>query len=400
MALNTNPFIEGIDPSSTFGGYASVLLQLIRQAKPSSTYGMILFDSAQPDVSGANAWRKQCIWINTLVASAPTVNVYQEVPGSGWVNIQQAIPAGTIITSMISNAAVTLAKLSTAGGSANQLIRVNASGNAFEFVSISNLIASGTVNVSALNSTGIPAGQFRVPAVIGPGVATWYSPQNIIDNLTEGAIAGDYIAPAPNPDNAKKKYLTSALGDTFAAWRFIEPNRDIAANSINGDRLTDLTVPITKLVNAPSGNRVLMSYGGSVDWRLPLTIQGAVTQFVTAVADLQTIPALTQGTTITLNHTLGVVPLMFRVTLYCHANSGGYVPGDEIDLTTTSQTGLSSDAQTPFMFYINGSTSIVVRKNLGSDIAILHKTTNSYHTIGSAQLADWRIRLYAMSVAI
>jgi hypothetical protein len=398
MALNTNPFVEGIDPSSTFGGYASVLLQLIRQAQPSSTYGMILFDTTAPDVSGANAWRKRCLWLDLTVPSAPTVNVYKESPG-GWVNVQQVIPNGTIVTAMISNAAVTLAKLSSAGGSANQLIRVNAAGNAFEFVSISNLIANGTVNVGALNSTGLPAGQFKIPGVYGAGVPTWYSSQDVIDNLAEGAIAGDYIAPAANPDNAKKKYLTSALGDTFAAWRFIEPNRDIAANSINGDRLTDLSVPITKLVNAPSGNRVLMSYGGSVDWRLPLTVQGAVTQFVTAVADLQTIPALTQGTTITMNHTLGVVPLMFRVTLYCHATNGGYDPGDEIDLTTTSQSGLASDAQAPFMFYVNGSTSIVVRKNLGSDISILHKTTNAYHTIGSAQLANWRIRLYAMAVA-
>lgn len=398
MALNTNPFVEGIDPSSTFGGYASVLLQLIRQAQPSSTYGMILFDTTAPDVSGANAWRKRCLWLDLTVPSAPTVNVYKESPG-GWVNVQQVIPNGTIVTAMISNAAVTLAKLSSAGGSANQLIRVNAAGNAFEFVSISNLIANGTVNVGALNSTGLPAGQFKIPGVYGAGVPTWYSSQDVIDNLAEGAIAGDYIAPAANPDNAKKKYLTSALGDTFAAWRFIEPNRDIAANSINGDRLTDLSVPITKLVNAPSGNRVLMSYGGSVDWRLPLTVQGAVTQFVTAVADLQTIPALTQGTTITLNHTLSVVPLMFRVTLYCHSTNGGYDPGDEIDLTTTSQANLAADAQPPFMFYVNGSTSIVVRKNLSSDIAIIHKTTNAYHTIGSAQLTNWRIRLYAMAVA-
>lgn len=397
MALNTNPFVEGIDPSSTFGGYASVLLQLIRQAQPSSTYGMILFDTTAPDVSGANAWRKRCLWLDLTVPSAPTVNVYKESPG-GWVNVQQVIPNGTIVTAMISNAAVTLAKLSSAGGSANQLIRVNAAGNAFEFVSISNLIANGTVNVGALNSTGLPAGQFKIPGVYGAGVPTWYSSQDVIDNLAEGAIAGDYIAPAANPDNAKKKYLTSALGDTFAAWRFIEPNRDIAANSINGDRLTDLSVPITKLVNAPSGNRVLMSYGGSVDWRLPLTVQGAVTQFVTAVADLQTIPALTQGTTITMNHTLGVVPLMFRVTLYCHSASGGYVPGDEIDLTTTRQSTVT-DPQTPFMFYINGSTSIVVRKNKTGDIDILHKTNNTFHTIGSAQLADWRIRLYAMAVA-
>lgn len=402
MPLNSNPFIEGTDPTATFGGYASVLLQLIRQAKPSSTYGMILFDTVAPDVSGSNAWRKTCLWLNLATPASPTLNVYREGGSPGWININNVIGNGAISTAMISDSAVTLAKLSTLGGTPNQLIRVNASGNAFEFVSISNLIVNGTVNVTALSSTGIPAGQFRVPGVYGPGVVTWYSPQAVIDNLTEGAIPTDYLSPAPNPDNAKRKYLTSALGDTFATWRFIEPNRDIAANSINGDRLTDLTVPITKLVNAPSGNRVLMSYGGSVDWRLPLTVQGAVTQFVTAVADIASLTSaiFTQGATATLTHTLGVVPLMYRVTLYCKTSDGGYAQGDEIEAANVDVAGLSGDGMATFMFYINGSSSVIVRKMLGTtSIQIIEKSTTNRHTINSGNIDRWGFRLYAMSVA-
>lgn len=109
MALNTNPFVEGIDPTSTFGGYASVLLQLIREAQPSSTYGMILFDTATPDVTGANAWRKRCLWLDFTDPAIPTVNVYRESSG-GWINVQRIIPSNAITTAMIQNAAVTLAK--------------------------------------------------------------------------------------------------------------------------------------------------------------------------------------------------------------------------------------------------------------------------------------------------
>ena len=90
MALNSNPFVEGIDPTSTFGGYASVLLQLIREAKPSSTYGMILFDTTAPDVTGANAWRKRSIWVSLLNPAQPTVNVYRE-SALGWVNVNDVI---------------------------------------------------------------------------------------------------------------------------------------------------------------------------------------------------------------------------------------------------------------------------------------------------------------------
>ena len=124
MALNTNPFVEGIDPTSTFGGYASVLLQLIRQAIPSSTYGMVLFDTTAPDVTGSNAWRKTCIWLNLVVPGTPTVNVYKEGGSPGWINVNNIIGNGAITTAMIANGAVTLPKLSVSGGAALQLIYV------------------------------------------------------------------------------------------------------------------------------------------------------------------------------------------------------------------------------------------------------------------------------------
>ena len=154
MALNTNPFVEGIDPTSTFGGYASVLLQLIRQAIPSSTYGMVLFDTTAPDVTGSNAWRKTCIWLNLTNPNTPTVNVYKEGTSPGWVNTNVIIADNSISTSMIKdynpatpNTGVTLSKLAPIGGAALQLIRVNATATAFEFVSLASLVTVGSIPV-------------------------------------------------------------------------------------------------------------------------------------------------------------------------------------------------------------------------------------------------------------
>jgi hypothetical protein len=161
MALNTNPFVEGIDPTSTFGGYASVLLQLIRQAIPSSTYGMILFDTTAPDVTGSNAWRKTCLWLSLANPAEPALYVYK-TSSPGWVNINDIISPNSITTAMIQNNAVTLAKLSVAGGAANQLIRVNAGVTGFEFVSLSSLVTAGSIPVGSLITTGIPGGQFRL----------------------------------------------------------------------------------------------------------------------------------------------------------------------------------------------------------------------------------------------
>jgi hypothetical protein len=161
MALNTNPFIEGIDPTSTFGGYASVLLQLVRQAIPSSTYGMVLFDLTAPDVTGSNAWRKTCVWLNLTLPDFPTVNVYKEGTSPGWVNTNVIIANGSISTAMIINGAVTLPKLSVSGGAALQLIRVNATNTAFEFVSLASLVTVGSIPVGSIITTGIPPGQLR-----------------------------------------------------------------------------------------------------------------------------------------------------------------------------------------------------------------------------------------------
>lgn len=390
MALNTNPFVEGIDPTSTFGGYASVLLQLIRQAQPSSTYGMILFDTTAPDVTGANAWRKRSIWVSLATPSLPTVNVYREGGSPGWVNVNDVISANTITTAMIQNLAVTLAKLSPAGGTANQLIRVNAGATAFEFVSLSSLVTTGSINVSSLITTGIPAGQFRLAGTYGPGVATWYNAQQVIDNLANASIGTDLIAPA-GAATARSQFLSTRSGDPFATWRYFDPSVDILAATVNGDRLINNTLPIAKIIPATS-NAVLVTTGGVVDWVPSSTLQGSVTQFVTDVTALGAIPTTAGGST-TLAHTLAAMPLTYRVSFYCETADGGYSPGDELEASNISLSG--GDYSNAFNFLIS-SASVIVRRNFANQIYIPEKSGTAQHAINNAR---WRFRLYAMKVA-
>lgn len=397
MALNSNPFVEGIDPTSTFGGYASVLLQLIREAKPSSTYGMILFDTTAPDVTGANAWRKRSIWINVAVPTQPTVNIYRELPAPpGWVNVNDVISPNTITTAMIQNAAVTLAKLSTAGGTANQLIRVNAGGTAFEFVSLASLVTTGSIPVGSLITTGIPAGQFRLAATYGPGVANWYTAQNVIDNIANGAIPTDLIGPAPAA-TTRSKFLTGRIGDTFATWRFLEPNVDILNDTLSGGKLQNGTVAPIKIESAGIPDGYLLSkVGGVPDWVAPTTVAGSVTQFVTPVGSVVAFPTV-QGGSATLTHTLGSIPLMFRVVFYCETADGGYSPGDEIDAATLNS-GVVGDWWNSFNFYVTSASVIVRRTYTASDIVIWNKGTTSDHYINGASIGRWKLRLYAMKV--
>jgi hypothetical protein len=392
MALNSNPFVEGIDPTSTFGGYASVLLQLIREAKPSSTYGMILFDTTAPDVTGANAWRKRSIWVSLLNPAQPTVNVYRE-SAPGWVNVNDVISPNTITTAMIQNAAVTLAKLSTAGGTANQLIRVNAGGTAFEFVSLSSLVTTGSIPVGSLITTGIPAGQFRLAATYGPGVANWYTAQNVIDNIANGAIPTDLIGPAPAA-TTRSKFLTGRISDTFATWRFLEPNVDILNDTLSGGKLQNGTVAPIKVESAGIPDGYLLSkVGGVPDWVAPTAV---TTAFVMDVATTLTRAIPPVGTPTTLAHTLGAMPIAYRVVIYCEIGDGNYVNGDEIDaLSCYCANGFTSDDQTTAFSILVTSTNVVVRRQFNANIYVADKTTGATHPITDAR---WRLRLYAMKV--
>ena len=387
MPLNTNPFVEGIDPTSTFGGYASVLLQLIRQAQPSSTYGMILFDTTAPDVTGANAWRKRCIWVNLVVPGTPTVNVYKEGGSPGWINVNNIIGNGTIVTAMIANLAVTIAKLSPAGGTANQLIRVNATATAFEFVSLSSLVTSGSISVGSLITTGIPAGQFRMAAVYGPGIATWYTAQNVIDNLANASIPTDLIGPA-GAATSRSQFLTTRTGDPFATWRYFNPAVDLLANSLGGDRIINSSIPLTKIIPAVA-DAVLVTTGGDVDWVPANTLTGSTIKYVSAKIAL---PAA--GNTITpLNHSLAGQPINGYGVLVCETAEFGYVANDEIPLNQVVTS--STNNEFPVFYYHATTTQIhCVRTSAAGLITARANNGNN------ASLSDgnWRIKFYAIYI--
>ena len=393
MALNTNPFVEGIDPTSTFGGYASVLLQLIRQAIPSSTYGMVLFDTTAPDVTGSNAWRKTCIWLNLVVPGTPTVNVYKEGGSPGWINVNNIIGNGAITTAMIANGAVTLPKLSVSGGAALQLIRVNATNTAFEFVNVASLITIGSIPVGSLITTGIPPGELRFAGVFGPTTAQWLTAVQIINALADATISPDLIAP-PGALAARSKFLTARTADTFATYRFFEPNVDILNDTLSGGKLQNGTVSPSKIESAGIPDGYLMGkVAGVPDWVAPAAVAGSVTQFVTDLASLGTYVD-TAGTFTILNHTLAAMPLMFRVVLRCQTPDGGYVNGDEIDITALAETS-ASDFTAAFVVHIT-STFVQVIRTYGNNVVIRNKTTGAYYAITTP--ASWRLRLYAMKV--
>jgi hypothetical protein len=385
MALNTNPFVEGIDPTSTFGGYASVLLQLIRQAIPSSTYGMILFDTTAPDVTGSNAWRKTCLWLSLANPAEPALYVYK-TSSPGWVNINDIISPNSITTAMIQNNAVTLAKLSVAGGAANQLIRVNAGGTAFEFVSLSSLVTTGSIPVGSLITTGIPAGQFRLASTYGPGVANWYTAQNVIDNIANGAIPTDLIGPAPGAVT-RSKFLTGRAADLFATWRFLEPNIDILDNTLSGAKLQPGTIDIAKLLASGAEGDYIGILGGVPEW-ITFPTANVVNKYTSAEIAL---PAV--GVAITpLAHGLLGKPINVYGVLVCKTAERGYILDDEIPLSQVYHVSGSNEKP---IWYLHATTTQIhcIRSDVGTPMVTANASSGAAQALTDG---NWRLKFYAI----
>lgn len=395
MALNSNAFVEGIDPTSTFGGYASVLLQLIRQALPSSTYGMILFDSSTPDVAGSNAWRKRCIWINTTSLANPTVNVYRDSGSPGWININSTIANNTITTAMIQDAAVTLAKLSVSGGSALQLIRVNAGATGFEFVGFASLFSAGVVPVNSINVSAVPPAVSRLLGSFGGAASTWYSPDDIASEFSVGSLSGTMIAPASTL-SAQSRFLTSRTSDTGATWRLFDPAVDISDNAMSGAKITTNTLPVNKLVTGTNGYVLTMSAGAPV-WAAPAT---ANTLKVTATVAVPTAITYAAGTTVNTS-ALGGQPDSIEIVAVCKNAINGYSVGDVLANIGYHFTGGYIIAGGLPMAVENAQLVIWWPFNTASVYATYsHKTTGAQVFETNANFAtSWDLRITAIRVS-
>jgi len=396
MALNTNPFIEGINPTATFGGYASVLLQLIRQAIPSSTYGMVLFDTTAPDVTGSNAWRKTCVWLNLTNPNIPTVNVYKEGTSPGWINVNNIIGNGAITTAMIANGAVTLPKLSTSGGTALQLIRVNATATAFEFVSLASLVTVGSIPVGSLITTGIPPGELRFAGVFGPTTANWIQPIQIINALVDGSINPDLIAP-PGALTSRSQFLTARTADTFATYRYFEPNVDMLNATMNGSKLQDATVGPEKIYSTgvPDGY-LLGKVAGVPDWVAPTSVAGIVAS--KQVVQITPLPAANVPVNVITYAATGGRADIYQFYLVCLTADHNHQPGDELPLVSVGNDDGGVNEAGPLII-LDASASTVVHRG-PAFYQIQDATATTIQSISTApERARWALKCVAIRFA-
>jgi hypothetical protein len=314
---------------------------------------MVLFDTTAPDVTGSNAWRKTCVWLSLLNPAEPALYVYK-TSSPGWVNINDVISANTITTAMIQNNAVTLAKLSVSGGTALQVIRVNATTTAFEFVNVASLITIGSIPVGSIITTGIPPGQLRFAGVFGPTTAQWLTAVQIINALADATISPDLIAP-PGALTSRSQFLTARTADTFATYRFFEPNVDMLNATMNGSKLQDGTVGPEKIYSTgvPDGY-LLGKVSGVPDWVAPPVIPVApMTREFAFITGTQTLTAIGESQIF-----VGTALTQPTVNAQWNAAAGSYTVLNTGYFKITACINSESDSVT-----LSTHLSIILRKN-------------------------------------
>jgi hypothetical protein len=294
------------------------------------------------------------------------------------------------------NTGVTLPKLSPAGGTALQLIRVNATATNFEFVSLASLVTVGSILPSAISGVAVAPGTTRFLGNYNAGTTTWFTAGAIVDEIVQGTIPADLLG-VPGALSARSKFITARTADTFATYRYFEPNTDMLNATMNGSKLQDATVGPEKIYSAGVPDGYLMGkVAGVPDWVAPLTITGATTKFVNTVAETitQAVPtAVGAGTSIP--HTLGQMPTTYRVAFYCQTAEFEYIQGDEIEILGLYRAnGFSSDEQsTAYNIRVTSSAVIVQAQQPTWAMYGVSKTTGTPST--ALTPGNWRLRLYA-----
>jgi len=329
-------FDPGIDPTATFGGYASVLLQLIELAVPNAIRGMVIYSEDEPATTGQPtgyptdwyAWQKRCVWIRP---STGELFVYKE--GLSW----QAVEFGTnsINGTSIIDGTITIDKLAPTGA-ARQLIQINAGETAWEFVDPANIFSTGTVDPTYL----IPGTNGQVLITVA-GAATWttFNSAYILNLIANGDIPVEKLAAgAPNT-----VLQTNSSGDV--SWQAL------------GTVLGPATLPVTTLTRtggyAYAVSRV-NSANTAVEWgnvdpsvitpgtagQVLLTNSGGTAAAWSNMFTDTTPIAL--ANTISIAHTLGTVPKMWRLICKTTDNTTGYASTDEIPIESITAGGSGS----------------------------------------------------------
>lgn len=248
---NTAQLVEGADPTATWGAYATLLLQMIRQATPASLYGFIIESEETPPVTGADVWRKRCLWKKI---STQRLYYYNNNAGS-WDNLENLFPD----MGVPDDGSVTLAKFAV-DGAARAVLRVDTGGVALEFVAPTALFNAGEIPLSLLAGSGSSGAGYIILTDTG---GAWQLTNFLVQldaSLPSASVPSDRVFDIAG-DGASGQVFAKASTGTGHEYRNVADL--LGANSLASSVIDWSVVPVGNLIKrAATGNNI--ADGGTI----------------------------------------------------------------------------------------------------------------------------------------
>lgn len=361
MPTNDNYVLDkGASLSPTLGPLATVFEQVVELAVPNSYRGMVIVDDVAPTTTGQPsgyptnwyAWQKRCLWVKD------TNNELYAFDGTTWALVKAKPADASIGTAALIDGSVTIAKLSTAGGTPYQVQRQNSGGTAMEWVTAADLFNANEIDISKLSGTGVGA---FVLTRTGPTKAwTIFDSAYILALLGTNEIPVDYIARG----SALQVPMVNA-GGTATVW----------ASVVSG--IADGALSLSKLapVIADAGKYLRRNPTTGVVESVTLTIP-TNTQPTVYTSSLVAVGAT--GVTVSFTHGLTAIPDIVEAYLVCRVPDAGYAAGARIKVSSvTSANGFSDDDQAVAFTVAVDATNVKVTEYNGWTLYVADGTTGA-----------------------
>ena len=332
--------IPGFDPTSVVPTPSNAqLLQEVQEAQFSTDIGGIILSATAPDVVQYPIL-KRFRWAKTNLALIPTGEFYYH-DGSSWVIEKPAI--GSITGNMLVDGTVGIEKL-YAAGDPFQIIRINATATAFEFIGIVDAIPD-----SSLSTDKLAAGSGADLALLSGLGGSWAPVSlqyffgriySIVSSVSDFSGLTDQIIFKRASDSTVRSMTVLRLftsGFDQATVIASTEGGDFGMVLDSSDGLYKKVLLSNWLPNSgvPAGTygyptSVTVNAKGQVT-AITAGTQGQRTS-VAFESTERTLPTTAgSGGALTVAHGLGAAPVNWGMRLVCKVADGGYVPGDVID---------------------------------------------------------------------
>lgn len=375
-----NDLLAGIDLSALSSVTQAQLMQMVAQAAPLSTRGLIIYMSgaaaAVPDVAGNTRFRRY-IWLDSQT-DPPTPKIYNVGTGT-WDSL---VLADGSVTNAKVNAAAAIAITKLAFGTARYIVRTNAAGTALEFVNPNSIFTTNDVGLSALDSTGAPAGKSYLQRNASSGITSFQA--IAFADFAAGDLLGVSRIQASGTNNQALATMAGVVG-----WQYIQ------------DIILDGTLPISKLVDstamgATAAYKVFRrnSTNSANEWGT-LAINEELALEDSANFDANFPDGAATLRNLSFSTMAAVRPKILQVVARCMTTDAavGYNAGEEIPLNQIYHILVGDDSGMPAFGWcaLDDAVRIIAKNCAAGTRQVLRRDTGA---LAAITIANWRVKIY------